>query len=562
MQVRDLREKLDKMEDDIKRKDDEICQLMDVEHSRTTKSNVEKKEWEDARVQLEEYLADARAENESLKDQLERMKNDMDRMSNDNENELRDLRKDLQAAKDTAQHAPQSKTPAEANRDLFAENQELRMELQEQQRLTEEVRKEAQQSLREMKTLIETSGGNWEKQAKMEKTIEQLEQEVRDWKNRYAKAKTQLRNMRGSSMGLAIDQDATQYVKEKGFTEENGLVKDVHVTKFQIAIDEFLRGARLDNPEKVTETMKSVVISVRRITKDIDQSVPRGDELAQQRSKLKGRVSSTANNLITAAKNFANSAGLSPVSLLDAAASHLVAAVVELLRNVKIRVTPIGELEEDDDGTVTPVGSTPFFSPRSTVQAETAPITLSSAPAPPPPFQGLGGLRASVESSAYSSASLRESVGTYTSRSPDSKNGLGINGLAQPPEGDDPGPELSSHLATIQENISSLVDSIRDQSAPLEKINEEIDSIGKVIGRVIQLMESSSNGSDVLFQLQQLKQRLFEAGEQGQDLASLGRDSNDREWSMWKNTLPPIAFGIARELKELLQRVDQGDDFS
>jgi hypothetical protein len=84
-----------------------------------------------------------------------------------------------------------------------------------------------------------------------------------------------------------------------------------------------------------------------------------------------------------------------------------------LLRVVKIRPTPADELEDDDEGSVTPVESTGFFSPRST--------THISSPRgefpPPPPFQGLGGLRGSADSSAYSPiTSPRESVDPNSAR--------------------------------------------------------------------------------------------------------------------------------------------------
>ena len=570
MQVRDLREKLDTIEDDMRRKDDELARLMDGERSRPAVSNTEKKEWEDSQAEFQARLADAQDQNESLKGQIDRMRDDMERMTMDKETEVGDLRRQLEQARNAAQQAPMSKTSAEANRELLAENQELRMELQEQQRITKDVRREAQQSLREMKQLVEQSGGNWEKQAQMEKTIEQLEQEVRDWRGRYVRTKTQLRNMHASSLGLTIEQDASKCLKEKGFAEEGGLVKDVHVTKFQIAIDEFLRGARVDNPEKVTETMKGVVFSVRRITKDIDGSTPKNEELAQQRAKLKSRVSSTANSLITASRNYASSAGISPVSILDAAASHLVAAVIELLRMAKIRATPAGELE-DDDTTITPVDSSSFFSPRSTVHTDTAPTTSSSAPAPPPPFQGLRGFRVSAQSSAYSlENSPRESVEAYSARQSNRRSELGLNGgyikarqtLSSGSAGPNPAQEVSDHLDTVKDSIQNLVSSIRDQEAPIGKINDEIEAIGNIIGRVTQTMENSGNGGNILHNLQELRQRLFEAAEQGRDLAAQGRNSSDREWSMWKNTLPPIAFGIAREMKELVQQVEQNDDFS
>jgi hypothetical protein len=76
---------------------------------------------------------------------------------------------------------------------------------------------------------------------------------------------------------------------------------------------------------------------------------------------LKGKVSATANNVITASKNYATAGGLSPVSLLDAAASHLTAAVVDLVRTVKIKPTPPGELEDNDDAALTPIQSNGYF---------------------------------------------------------------------------------------------------------------------------------------------------------------------------------------------------------
>jgi hypothetical protein len=107
--------------------------------------------------------------------------------------------------------------------------------------------------------------------------------------------------------------------------------------------------------------MRHVVKCVRAITGDIDHtslsqlqsptSSVNGDIMnpEKQQAKLKSRVSATANNLITASKNHASSGGLSPVSLLDAAASHLSTAVVELVKHVKVRPTPEHELEHDEE---------------------------------------------------------------------------------------------------------------------------------------------------------------------------------------------------------------------
>lgn len=405
-QIRELREKMENMEDQMRKKDDEMNDVLEGERSRSTATNAEKKQWQDMRLDLESKLAEAQNLSDALREQL-------DRLRDEHANEIRQYREDLEDAR----AATANSVPGRGDVELERENEELRAALQEQRATTAQVRREAQDFLREMKQLSQQSGLSWAKQGELEKTIENLEQEVRDWRNRYARTKTQLRSMRSSSMSLPADQDAGRYVREKGFTADSGVIKDVHVTKFQVAIDELLRRARVEQPDTVIDAMKSVVMSVRRIAKDLDASPANDGQVQQQRKQLKGRVTSTANNLITASKTFATSAGIAPISVLDAAASNLVASLVDLLRVVKIRITPAGELEEEDDGTVTPVESAAFFSPR-TAKSQSIQSAYQQDPypqdlPPPPPFQGLG-RRSSMDSSAYSPVnSPRESVETY-----------------------------------------------------------------------------------------------------------------------------------------------------
>ncbi|KAK1636173.1 hypothetical protein BDP81DRAFT_394808 [Colletotrichum phormii] len=578
-QVRDLREKLDVMEDAMKKKDDELNSVLDGERSRSTAANMEKKGFGDLRLGLENKLAEAQDLNASLKQEL-------DRMRDEHANESRQMRDQMDELRQS-NAAAGAMNSGNADRELQMENQQLRQSLQEQQQVTEEARREAREFLREMKMLSQQSGSTWQKQEELEKTIEQLEAEVRDWRNRYARTKTQLRSMRASSLGLTVEQDASKYIREKGFAQDGGAVKDVHVTKFQIAIDELLQRARAENPDTVIDAMKQVVVSVRRITKDIDEGVATNEELMQQRSKLKGKISSTANHLITTSKNFASSAGITPVSLLDAAATHLVAAVVDLLRVAKIRSTPAGELEDEDDGTITPVDSTGFFSPRTASRQES--IIQESLPPlgqAPAPFRGLGGGRTSMDSSAYSPInSPRQSADAYNqARGANGMNGMGgFAGMNQngPTNGygngmrqqDNRAEDLKIYLedqtAILVQNIQNLVGSIRSDAA-INQITSEINGIVEVVDKVIGETEASGNGG-MIPRLVACRDRLLEASDRGmdidrgQDVGATGR--NDREWRMWTQTLPPIAFEIARETKELVQRVDRmasngDDDFS
>jgi hypothetical protein len=578
-QVQELLGRLDGMATEMRKKDAEITALRDGERSRTSASNLEKKEWEDLRTSLEGRLADAENLNISIRDEMKRMRDELERMTDEHAAESRTLRDEIEEARQSSRGANDSET--------IRENEELRMALQEQQHVTEEARREARQFLEEMRALSQQHMPSWERQSELERTVEQLEQEVRDWRNRYARTKTQLRNLRASSIGLTIEKDAGKYIRERGFTEATGLVKDVHVTKFQISIDELLQRARTDEPERVIDCMKSVIVNVRRITKDIDDSQPDDEDVVRQQQKLKARVSATANNLITASKNFASAAGLSPVSLLDAAASHLVAALVELLRTVKIRATPAAELDDDDDGSITPVESTGFLSNRTTTtQPDAYPKSAESPLAPPPSFQGLrAGMRDSANSSAYSPYnSPRASVhsGGSSARPNGQVNGNGgvaYNGVnkghppatngygAQDTQLDDLKIYLEDQTAIMVQTIQGLVGSIRGD-APIQQINEEITSIAEVVGKVVSETEASGNTSEMLERLSSCRQRLLEAGDQGKGLAARGLGENDREWRMWTQTLPPIAFEIVRETKELVQRIDRmvlspvADDYS
>ncbi|KAF7888438.1 uncharacterized protein EAF02_002979 [Botrytis sinoallii] len=393
-QIAELQERLDSMEDDLKRKDDELNIVMDQQRGRDASVDADRKEWEDLRIDLENKLANAQNLNDTLQSEIDRAR---DSQAN-SERELKTQIEELQIALVDA-----GKGMGSGDADLERENEELRAELREQQEITEDVRSEAQEFLREMRMLSERSTASYEREEQLETMVNKLEDEVKEWRNRYAKTKTQLRTLRASSIGLSI-QDAAKYAKDTGFTAENGLIKDVHITKFQLSIDELLQIARSSDPEKVIEYMKNVVINVRQISQDIDQAPQSSAELAQKQVKLKSRLSATANNLITASKNFAGAKGLSPVSLLDAAASHLTTAVVELARTVKIRPTPVGELEDNGDGTLVsndvvapaPVSTQPstiggLFSSKPATATEPKPATTK------PSTGGLFGFFASRE---------------------------------------------------------------------------------------------------------------------------------------------------------------------
>lgn len=87
--------------------------------------------------------------------------------------------------------------------------------------------------------------------------------------------------------------------------------------------------------------MKGVVESINDISEDVHdwESEPNFTIDQTQLDVCKHQSSTTLNALMQAARNHAMSAGLSPISLLDAAASHVSANVVEIIKLLKIRKT-------------------------------------------------------------------------------------------------------------------------------------------------------------------------------------------------------------------------------
>jgi len=234
---------------------------------------------------------------------------------------------------------------------LSKEYQDLRTQLLRQEKVTSDVKQEAAGWLNQMKALSERSGPTFEREERLVHQVHKLEKELQDWRSRYSNTKTQLRTLRASSMADSLRLPDAGGAAQ-GFMTQDGLVKDVHVSKFQVAIDELLRSARGSEPGAVLAQVRFVVIAVRSIALDMGDTQSSKDEGMQQRHRSKTKLSATANNLITAVKNFALSEGLSPVSILDAAASHVAAAVIELISLVKVRPTPVEDLEDNDENSI------------------------------------------------------------------------------------------------------------------------------------------------------------------------------------------------------------------
>ncbi|OJJ35506.1 hypothetical protein ASPWEDRAFT_172308 [Aspergillus wentii DTO 134E9] len=533
-QVSVLQEKVDRLEGLVKSKDDELVKYQDQDKSQV--NGTKREEWEELKLELESKVSKAEDLNSSLQLELEKVRTEQDKIGEATAQSTGD--NDLQAR----------------FADLEIRHKDLQAELLEQQHVTEEVRREASTFLMEMRTMSEQSHSNWEREEQLTNQVHKLEEEVKQWKSRYAKAKTQLRHLRTSSVGISDSRpDVGMVSRENELMHEDGLVKDVHVTKFQIAIDELLRIARFDDHRLVMQQIKPVIMAVRHVLQDVEAA-----SNPETHAKATRKVSATANNLITASKNFASLSGLSPVSLLDAAASHLSTAVIELIQLAKIRATPVDELEDDDEGNLTQLKSPDYFSVTPSQGRLSNNESIYSALSPP-----------SVQSRDRTNSHLTTSEHVVPNK-PEPATQFNYSVQPEDHELQELKLYVEDQTEGLVQSIQALVASIRAEDA-LITVRTHVSAISSVVTNVASSTEHLINkpgahpalrerSGPIIQTLDAHRGRLVETAADGEDAFSA---EQLREIT---NKLPPIAFEIARETKELVQRLEPAnyedeDDF-
>lgn len=111
-------------------------------------------------------------------------------------------------------------------------------------------------------------------------------------------------------------------------------------------------------------------------------------------------------------------------------------------------------------------------------------------------------------------------------------------------------------------SIQALVSAIRSDE-PLPTIRSQISTIATVVGKVVGATESSmrdpassptlrTRAEPIIRSLNDAKEKLLDAGQESEQVTASG----SRQFT---NQLPPLAFEIARETKELVQRIEQID---
>ncbi|KAL9047379.1 MAG: hypothetical protein Q9214_000030 [Letrouitia sp. 1 TL-2023] len=541
-QVSELQLKVQHLEGSVQDRDAELSRL----HESQRATSVEEQKWNDLKQSLENKLKDAKNLNNNLHSELERVRIHQ----TDTERQLQSELDQITRRGDGDDNEWKSRYEG-----LNKTHQELQIELRQQQKIAKEVKKEAAMFLNEMKTISERSSRAYNREEELVSQVHLLEDQVKEWKNRYARARTQLRTQRTSSLPLQ-QKNLKQVASAEDLIQENGLVKDVHVTKFQLAIDDLLRVARTSERESLLTYVKPVVIAVREISQDATDI---RNDAEPQVDKLKAKISATANNLITATKNFAVSQGLSPVSLVDAAASHLSVAVVALIRVTKICASPEGSLDIEEDDSVIADSPATYYGMQHdrTTSAGTSIYDTLSSPVQQqtPPFGGQGKM-----SNHTRNSSSRDHLTNGEKRPFQPKLGFGIR------EHDNEVEELKGFLEDqmggLFHSIQSLLDTVRGDGHPTG-IKESLNSIASIIGRITSetqyAMTDSTNlvlrkrADPVIQTLLGCKTKVLNASAEDDCIL----DEGGRREFIQK--LPTLTTEVKDVAMELMQRLDQLD---
>ena len=231
---------------------------------------------------------------------------------------------------------------------LRQERDAVQAEYAQQEEMVQELQGQVSSLMDELKELSTRNDEMMADNDSNSAVIRDLNQQVQSYKRKYENAKTELRNLKATSQLYVKPPKADEFMP----ASEKGAIADVHLTAFQSSIDELLAAARSKTPSNVLLAMKAVVLATTLVTDDVSKSEQSGatSELSEEENEqlqgLKSRASATLNNLMTACRNHATSHGLSPVSLLDAAASHVSTTIVDLVKLLKVRKASKTEAEQ------------------------------------------------------------------------------------------------------------------------------------------------------------------------------------------------------------------------
>ncbi|ODN76142.1 hypothetical protein L202_06067 [Cryptococcus amylolentus CBS 6039] len=289
-----------------------------------------------------------------LEDQIKKLKE----QTSTHSSSLRALQHDLDLARDKTESARQRAEQANANADEeVAQWRERSEQLEDECRRLEEekvsledelarsgqgqavgnIRDELQSLVDELNSLSMRNEDLLTERESDAMRLSDMEAKVSEYKRKYDAVRVELRNLKATSTMFATF--------SKPITDDHlpaspdGNILDINVSAFQSSVDNLLSAARSSSPSGVLPAMKAIVEAITAIGEDVKgfEANPNIDVDVSRLESLKYESTTRLNNLMQAARNHAMASGLSPVSLLDAAAGHLSTNVVEIIKLLKIK---------------------------------------------------------------------------------------------------------------------------------------------------------------------------------------------------------------------------------
>ncbi|KAJ1771220.1 component of the polarisome [Coemansia sp. RSA 1813] len=168
----------------------------------------------------------------------------------------------------------------------------------------------------------------------------------RDLKSKLDEARSKLRKLKTTSV-FAMDHGDSDLVPPPVFVNSGGVIRPSSVRVFQEAVEDLLSAVRSDDMQNdLPAAQSSVEMACGEIKADIhayeiaNEDNPDTWPLATNtRNRIADVVANLDGNLhglIVAVDKHMNSMGVLPVSLLEAAASHLATSVVEIVKLLKV----------------------------------------------------------------------------------------------------------------------------------------------------------------------------------------------------------------------------------
>lgn len=479
----------------------------------------------------------------------------------DQANRIRALERDLeeaQADRDSVKRQRESFVRRQDGKDATIRDLQLRIDDLQSKGVgtldpgaTDDLRAEVQNLVDELRELSHRNDELMAEKAADLRNIHDLTDQLKDTKRKYERAKTELRNFKSTSGTFNVQ---TPRMEDSMPYADNGGILDIHVTSFQAAIDTLLSVARSNEHSNVISPMRHVVYSASSIAEDLrafEQRSPAERQGTDDESVKLGRerIEATLSNLVAAIKNHATSHGLSPVSLVDAAASHVSSAVIGSINLVSLRKSTPAEREMErqrEQAAESSGHGLGLLSAGSSPQSKTDRIRI---------LRGADKHgRNPSDASQWSSIGGSRLGGTISDRSsnpspqpPHTPNG-GINGGSSEEGVDEAWEELKPYLDVQSESIvlpiRNLLSAIR-AGAGASELDENLTQIITIVSSIVAACKdglpaaSAKQGKEILDNLSDNCNKLSELQSQGEITKQT------------RQAMASSSFAVAKALKEL-----------